>query len=85
MVELTIFALGLLIIDLWVPKQSKWINAAGAFLGLAFAALCVAQIHWMFPRGGVGFFNSLYVDRIAIYFWYLLLAGAAIAVLMSMR
>jgi len=85
MVELTIFALGLLIIDLWVPKQSKWINAAGAFLGLAFSALCVAQIHWMFPRGGVGFFNSLYVDRIAIYFWYLLLAGAAIAVLMSMR
>jgi NADH-quinone oxidoreductase subunit N len=85
MVELTIFALGLLLIDLWVPKEWKWINAVGALVGILFAAGCVAQIQWTYPRGGVGFFNSLYVDRIAIYFWYLLLAGAAIAILMSVR
>ena len=85
MVELTIFALGLLLIDLWVPKEWKWINAVGAFVGILFAAGCVAQIQWMFPNGGVGFYNSLYVDRIAIYFWYLFLAGAAIAILMSVR
>jgi NADH-quinone oxidoreductase subunit N len=85
MVELTIFALGILLIDLIVPPQWKWINAAGAFMGVLFAGVCVAQIQWALPRGGIGFLNSLLVDRFAIYFWYLFLAGAAIAILMSVR
>src|ERR1700732_2155735 len=85
MVELTIFALGILLIDLMVPRGWKWINAAGAFVGVLFAALCVWQIQSTLPRGAVGFYNSLLVDRFAIYFWYLFLAGAAIAILMSAR
>jgi NADH-quinone oxidoreductase subunit N len=85
MVELTIFALGILMIDLMVPREWKWINAVGAFAGVLFAAVCVAQIQWMLPQGGIGFYNSLLVDRFAIYFWYLFLAGAAIAILMSVR
>jgi NADH-quinone oxidoreductase subunit N len=85
MVELTIFALGILLIDLIVPREWKWINAAGAFMGVLFAGVCVAQIQWALPRGGIGFLNSLLVDRFAIYFWYLFLAGAAIAILMSVR
>ena len=85
MVELAIFALGILLIDLMVPKQWKWMNAAGAFLGVVVSALCVYQIQWQSPRGGIGFYNSLLVDRFAIYFWYLFLAAAAIAILMSVR
>ncbi|MGA2965596.1 MAG: NADH-quinone oxidoreductase subunit N [Terriglobales bacterium] len=85
MVELTIFALGILLIDLWVPREWKWINALGAFVGVVFAALCVWQIQSALPRGGVGFYNSLLVDRFAIYFWYLFLTGAAIAILMSVH
>src|SRR6202162_1415800 len=85
MVELTIFALGILLIDLMVPRGWKWINAAGAFVGVLFAAFCVWQIQSTQPRGAVGFYNSLLVDRFAIYFWYLFLAGAAIAILMSVR
>jgi NADH-quinone oxidoreductase subunit N len=85
MVELTIFALGILLIDLIVPREWKWINATGAFMGVLFAGVCVAQIQWALPRGGIGFLNSLLVDRFAIYFWYLFLAGAAIAILMSVR
>jgi len=85
MVELTIFALGILLIDLIVPREWKWINAAGAFMGILFAGVCVVQIQWALPRGGIGFLNSLLVDRFAIYFWYLFLAGAAIAILMSVR
>jgi NADH-quinone oxidoreductase subunit N len=85
MVELTIFALGILLIDLMVPREWKWINAAGAFVGVLFAALCVWQIQSTLPRGAVGFYNSLLVDRFAIYFWYLFLAGAAIAILMSVH
>ena len=85
MVELTIFALGILLIDLMVPRGWKWINAAGAFVGVLFAAVCVWQIQSTLPTGAVGFYNSLLVDRFAIYFWYLFLAGTAIAILMSVR
>jgi NADH-quinone oxidoreductase subunit N len=86
MVELTIFALGILLIDLMVPRGWKWINAVGAFVGVVFAALCVWQIQATLPpRGLFGFYNSLLVDRFAIYFWYLFLAGAAIAILGSVH
>jgi len=85
MVELGIFALGILMIDLMIPREWKWMNAAGAFVGVLFSALCVFQIQTLFPRGAIGFFNSLLVDPFALYFWYLFLAGAAIAILMSVR
>jgi NADH-quinone oxidoreductase subunit N len=85
MVELGIFALGILMIDLMIPREWKWINAVGAFVGVLFSGLCVFQIQTLFPRGAVGFFNSLLVDRFALYFWYLFLVGAAIAILMSVR
>ena len=83
-VELAIFALGILLIDLMIPREWKWINAVGAFVGVLFAALCVWQIQSTLPpRGLTGFYNSLLVDRFAIYFWYLFLAGAAVAILSS--
>jgi NADH-quinone oxidoreductase subunit N len=86
MVELTLFALGILLIDLMVPRSRKWINAAGALLGVLLSALCVWQIQSTLPpRGSLGFYNSLLVDRFAIYFWYLFLAGAAISILMSVH
>lgn len=88
MVELTIFALGILMMDLMFPREWKWMNAVLAFGGVVFAAVCVVQIQWALPsmpRGPIGFFNSLLVDRFAIYFWYLFLAGVAIAILMSVR
>jgi NADH-quinone oxidoreductase subunit N len=84
--ELTIFALGILLIDLWVPARWKWFNAAGAFVGVMFAALCVWRVQVVVPpRGLVGFYNSLLVDRFAIYFWYLFLASTAIAIVGSVR
>src|SRR5580658_7669979 len=87
MVELTIFALGILLIDLMIPRGWKWINALGAFAGVVFAAVCVWQIQsTLGPRSFlVGFYNSLLVDRFAIYFWYLFLAGAAIAIVGSVH
>jgi NADH-quinone oxidoreductase subunit N len=88
MVELTIFALGILLIDLMVPRGWKWINALGALVGVLFAAACVWQIQSAMPpppRGLWGFYNSLLVDRFAIYFWYLFLVGAAIAIVGSVH
>src|SRR5271157_52639 len=86
MVELTIFALGILLIDLMVPRGWKWINAVGAFAGVLMSALCVWEIQLTLPpRGLLGFYNSLLADRFAIYFWYLFLAGAAISIPMSVH
>src|SRR5271155_2314986 len=85
MVELVIFALGILLIDLMVPRALKWISALGAFLGVLFAALCVWQIQSMLPKGAAGLYNALLVDRLALYFWYLFLGAAAITILGSMR
>jgi NADH-quinone oxidoreductase subunit N len=89
MVQLTIFALGILVIDLMTPERWKWVNAASALAGILFAAYSVFQVQGLLarsPRGAVvAFAGSLLVDRYAIYFWYLFLVGAAIAILMSIH
>jgi len=89
MMELTIFALGILLIDLIVPRERNWIKAlsASAFFGVLIAAVCVWQIQSTLPPSGylLGFHNTLLVDRLALYFWYLFLAGTAIAILGSVH
>jgi len=85
MVELTIFALGILLIDLMIPREWKWLNAVGAFVGVLMSAICVWRIQDMLPARSFGFFGALLVDRFALYFWYLFLVSAAVAILMSAR
>ncbi len=69
MVELIIFALGILVIDLWVPREAKWINAVGAFAGVLVSAFCVWQIQLtLTPRGVFGFYGALLVDRVTALF-----------------
>ncbi len=84
-VELGIFALGILLLDLMIPREWKWMNAVTAFVGILFSGICIWQIQSMFPNGANGFSHSLLVDRFAIYFWYLFLAGAGISILISVR
>ena len=93
MLLLTLFALGILMIDLMLPKQWKRVNAFTALAGLAFSAAAVAKLHYAYhvaqsqglPFVDTGFMGSLLVDPFALYFFYLFLAGGAIAVLMSIR
>ena len=91
MVLLTLFALGILLIDLMLPREWKWMNALTAFVGILFATVGVWRIQSAYARSGpaftgqYGFVNTLVVDRFAIYFFYLFLAGTAIAILMSVR
>src|SRR5271165_1944178 len=94
MVLLSVFALGILLIDLVLPKDWKPVNAYTALAGIAFSAAAVGKLHLAYrvaeQRGGVvesftGFMGTLVVDRFAIYFFYLFLLGAAVAILMSMR
>jgi NADH-quinone oxidoreductase subunit N len=91
---LTLFALGILLIDLMLPPEQKWLNAVTALFGVAFSAAAI----WNPFRPGILTFlaehqvaghpamlNTMSVDRFAIYFWYLFLASTAIAILTSVR
>ncbi len=84
---LTLFALGILLIDFMLPKEMKWANAVTAMIGVLFSAAGVYKIQlWMGPSpGSFGLMRTMLVDRFALYFWYLFLAGTAVAILMSVR
>jgi NADH-quinone oxidoreductase subunit N len=89
---LTLFALGILLIDLMVPPEWKWANAVTAFVGILFSAAGVFKIQLAqtrFEHAGRqlewAVSNAMRVDHFAIYFWYLFLAGAAISILISVR
>ncbi len=88
---LTLFALGILLIDLMIPSEAKWANAVTALIGVLFATGGVIKIQlWMqsspaTSMGSVGLMGTMLVDRSAIYFFYLFLAATAISILMSVR
>jgi NADH-quinone oxidoreductase subunit N len=89
---LAMFALAILLIDLMLPLEWKWINPATAFVGVLFAAaglvqvqLAQAELMRQGQRALWAFMGSMVMDHFAIYFFYLFLAGAAIAILMSVR
>ncbi len=86
---LTLFALGILLLDLILPAQWKRLNALTALVGILFSAAGIVKIQMALNSVGLpgesAFLNAMVVDRFTIYFWYLFLAGAAISILMSMR
>ena len=84
---LTLFAVGILLIDFMLPKDMKWANAVTALIGVLFAAAGVYKIQLSLgdKPGMAGMLNTLGVDHFAIYFFYLFLAGTGIAILMSMK
>ena len=93
-VLLTLFAMGILLIDAWLPEEHKWLNPITALIGVGFAAAALTtRIHLPYnslAAQGVpldafwhGFGGAVRMDSFAIYFCYLFLAGAAITILMS--
>jgi NADH-quinone oxidoreductase subunit N len=91
-IMLALFGLGTLIIDLLLPASAKRMNAWTALAGIFFSALAVAKINSAYQlaeaRGqeiAAGFGGAVLVDRFAIYFFYLFLGGATIAILMSVK
>ncbi len=90
---LTLFALGILLIDLMIPSEWKWTNAATALVGVLFSAAGVLKIQLAqaeLLRSGQGspqwaFMHSMVLDHFSIYFFYLFLGGAAISILISVR
>ncbi len=86
---LTLFALGILLIDFMLPAEMKWANALTAFAGVVFATVGVVKIQlWLaasHSSGSLGLMHTFTVDRFAIFFFYLFLAATAISILMSAR
>ncbi|HEX8814696.1 MAG TPA: NADH-quinone oxidoreductase subunit N [Terriglobales bacterium] len=89
---LTIFALWILLVDTWFPPESKWMLAAAAFVGLVFSAVGVLKIQILQNQSGQSgrplewaFYHAMKVDHMAIYFYYLFLGGAALAILLSVH
>src|SRR5213596_899503 len=84
---LTLFALGILLIDLMVPAEWKGVNAITALVGILFSAAGVWKIQVALGTrpGQPAMMNAMVVDHFAIYFWYVFLASAAISILMSMH
>jgi NADH-quinone oxidoreductase subunit N len=82
---LVLFALGILLIDFMLPKDMKWANAVTALIGVCFSGAGVYKIQAWLAGGGrpFGMLGTMVVDPFAIYFFYLFLAGTAIAILMS--
>jgi NADH-quinone oxidoreductase subunit N len=90
MLLLTLFAMGILLMDLLMPPELKWMNAVLALTGVGFTSYRVHKIQAAYDAQGpimghLGFVGTLLVDRFALYFFYLFLAGTAVAILMSAR
>src|SRR3954469_9802876 len=89
MVMLTLFACGLLIIDLLLPAGDRRWNAVTAGIGVLFAAASlwrVQQIHAVQGARGVSAFSGAGVmDPIGIFFCWLFLVATAITILMSVH
>jgi len=92
-IMLSLFALGILLIDLLLPPEWKWMDALTALVGVGFSAaslvLKIRPAQAAAEASGRSlkwaFMNSVIMDHFAIYFFYLFLAGAAITILVSVR
>jgi NADH-quinone oxidoreductase subunit N len=86
---LTLFALGIMLIDFMLPAEMKSANAVTAFIGVLFSGAGVLKIYlWLHDnhlQQASGFLGTLRMDGFALYFFVLFLAGTAIAILMSVR
>ena len=91
-IMLTVFALGILLIDLIIPPEWKWTNAVTALIGVLFSAAGVLKIQYaQFEAAKVGrtlevaFMHSMMLDHFSIYFYYLFLGAAGLSILISVR
>jgi NADH-quinone oxidoreductase subunit N len=92
-IMLSLFGIGVLLVDLLLPDDWKMVNAWTAFAGLVFSAAAIVKIQLQYRSweaagqqpANTGFSGSWVVDPFAIFFFYLFLAAAAITILVSAR
>ncbi|OFV99441.1 MAG: NADH-quinone oxidoreductase subunit N [Acidobacteria bacterium RIFCSPLOWO2_12_FULL_54_10] len=86
---LTLFGIGVMLTDLFLDQQHKYMNAVTALVGLAFAAVQLWLIQSEMAAQGVAqieaFRGAVVLDRFAIYFSWIFLISSAIAILIAIR
>jgi NADH-quinone oxidoreductase subunit N len=92
--ELLLFALGILIFDLFLEQQDKYWNAVLALVGAGSSAMALYKQYQRYsiessnPIGQqalFGFHNCVIVDGFSLIFGCVFLAGTAIVLLLSVR
>jgi len=90
---LALFGAGVLLTDLLLEENQKYVNAITALVGLAFAAYSLGPwpggIQYQMALAGVSeieaFRGAVILDSFAIYFIWIFLISTAIAILLSIR
>ena len=88
-VQLALFGLGILLMDLLLePHQKRW-NAVTAMLGVGFSGYALWRVHDAMLRRNAesftGFNGSILVDPFFIFFGFLFLASTALVIMLSVR
>jgi NADH-quinone oxidoreductase subunit N len=92
--ELTLFGLGILLIDFWMEAKAKYWNAVLALAGTGFSGYTLwmlrskLQLHLEAnPRelGLLGFQDTILVDAFFLFFAVIFLAATALVILLSIR
>ena len=87
-IVLTVFGLGILLIDFLIrEKRDKYLNAISALIGLAMASVQLVRF-WrgsLLPLPYSGFGGAIALDSFAIYFKLIVLVATALVVLISVR
>jgi NADH-quinone oxidoreductase subunit N len=87
-IVLTVFGLGILLIDFLIrEKRDKYLNAISALIGLAMASVQLVRF-WrgsLLPLPYSGFGGAIALDSFAIYFKLIVLMATALVVLISVR
>jgi len=86
-IELTLFGLGILLIDFTLGVKERYWNAGLGLLGTIFSAYTVWQLRIPVAANGplLGFQNSVIVDPFFLFFAALFLAATALVILLSVR
>ncbi len=86
-VELTLFGLGILLIDFTLGVKERYLNAGLALAGTAFSAYTVWKLRIPVEASGsmFGFHDSVTVDPFFLFFASLFLAATALVILLSVK
>lgn len=85
--QLSLFALGILLIDFWTDEKSRYLNPVLACAGTLFSGVTLWQLYRKISIAGsqLGFHNSILVDPFFIFFSAIFLAATMLTILLSVR
>src|SRR5215468_233521 len=86
-IQLTLFGLGILLIDFTLGVKERYFNAGLALLGTIFSAITVWELRVPVSQQGLqfGFHESVVVDSFFLFFAALFLAATALVILLSVK